>query len=127
MREPVAGLPSSLREPLLESMQGSPLRVVAEHHGYSESTAHRRIAEAATNSGPASRRGPKKAPGFLSSRGPMPCWNVRSACSKIPPCPLLPPWTERGETSSELSMRQGSQPDRLLRHSSSQSWTSGVA
>ena len=39
-------LPTSLREPLLESMQGHPLREIAEDLGYSESTAHRRIKEA---------------------------------------------------------------------------------
>ena len=39
-------LPESLRGPLLESMQGHPLREIAEHLGYSESTAHRRIEEA---------------------------------------------------------------------------------
>ena len=39
-------LPISLRGPLLESAQGHPLRAIAEDHGYSESTAHRRIAEA---------------------------------------------------------------------------------
>jgi len=39
-------LPPSLRGPLLESMQGHPLREIAEHLGYSESTAHRRIKEA---------------------------------------------------------------------------------
>lgn len=36
-------LPTSLREPLMASMQGHPLREIAEHLGYSESTAHRRI------------------------------------------------------------------------------------
>lgn len=39
-------LPSSLREPLRASMQGHPLREIAEDLGYSESTAHRRIREA---------------------------------------------------------------------------------
>ena len=39
-------LPPSLRGPLLESMQGRPLREIAEDLGYSESTAHRRIKEA---------------------------------------------------------------------------------
>lgn len=39
-------LPPSLREPLVASMQGHPLRVIAEDLGYSESTAHRRIKEA---------------------------------------------------------------------------------
>lgn len=39
-------LPESLRGPLLESMQGHPLREIAEDLGYSESTAHRRIKEA---------------------------------------------------------------------------------
>lgn len=39
-------LPPSLRGPLLESMQGHPLREIAEDLGYSESTAHRRIKEA---------------------------------------------------------------------------------
>jgi RNA polymerase sigma factor (sigma-70 family) len=36
-------LPTSLREPLSASMQGHPLREIAEDLGYSESTAHRRI------------------------------------------------------------------------------------
>lgn len=36
-------LPPSLREPLRSSMQGQPLRTIAEDLGYSESTAHRRI------------------------------------------------------------------------------------
>lgn len=36
-------LPTSLREPLMASMQGQPLREIAEDLGYSESTAHRRI------------------------------------------------------------------------------------
>lgn len=36
-------LPTSLREPLMASMQGHPLREIAEDLGYSESTAHRRI------------------------------------------------------------------------------------
>ena len=39
-------LPDSLRGPLLESMQGHPLREIADGLGYSESTAHRRIIEA---------------------------------------------------------------------------------
>ncbi|SHJ72201.1 RNA polymerase sigma factor, sigma-70 family [Tessaracoccus bendigoensis DSM 12906] len=39
-------LPTSLREPLSASMQGHPLREIAEDLGYSESTAHRRIKEA---------------------------------------------------------------------------------
>lgn len=39
-------LPTSLREPLMASMQGHPLRLIAEDLGYSESTAHRRIKEA---------------------------------------------------------------------------------
>lgn len=39
-------LPTSLREPLLESMEGHPIRTIAEEHGYSQSTAHRRVAEA---------------------------------------------------------------------------------
>lgn len=39
-------LPTSLREPLMASMQGHPLREIAEDLGYSESTAHRRIKEA---------------------------------------------------------------------------------
>ena len=39
-------LPTSLREPLMASMQGHPLRLIAEDLGYSESTAHRRITEA---------------------------------------------------------------------------------
>ena len=39
-------LPPSLRDPLVASMQGHPLRVIAEDLGYSESTAHRRIKEA---------------------------------------------------------------------------------
>ena len=39
-------LPPSLRGPLLESMQGRPLREIAEDLGYSESTAHRRVKEA---------------------------------------------------------------------------------
>ena len=39
-------LPPSLREPLMASMQGHPLREIAEDLGYSESTAHRRIKEA---------------------------------------------------------------------------------
>lgn len=39
-------LPPSLREPLAASMQGYPLREIAEDLGYSESTAHRRIKEA---------------------------------------------------------------------------------
>ncbi len=38
-------LPTSLREPLMASMQGHPLREIAEDLGYSESTARRRIAE----------------------------------------------------------------------------------
>jgi RNA polymerase sigma factor (sigma-70 family) len=42
----VGQLPPSLREPLEASMQGHPLRVIAEDLGYSESTAHRRINEA---------------------------------------------------------------------------------
>ena len=39
-------LPTSLREPLMASMQGHPLRAIAQDLGYSESTAHRRINEA---------------------------------------------------------------------------------
>lgn len=39
-------LPTSLREPLMASMQGHPLREIAEDLGYSESTAHRRIKDA---------------------------------------------------------------------------------
>jgi RNA polymerase sigma factor (sigma-70 family) len=39
-------LPPSLREPLAASMQGYPLREIAEDLGYSESTAHRRIKQA---------------------------------------------------------------------------------
>ena len=39
-------LPTSLREPLMASMQGHPLREIAEDLGYSESSAHRRIKEA---------------------------------------------------------------------------------
>lgn len=39
-------LPPSLRDPLVASMQGHPLRVIAEDLGYSESTAHRRIKKA---------------------------------------------------------------------------------
>ena len=39
-------LPRSLREPLLSSMQGHPVRAIAEDLGYSQSTAHRRINEA---------------------------------------------------------------------------------
>ena len=42
----VEQLPPSLREPLIASLQGHPMRVIAEDLGYSESTAHRRIAEA---------------------------------------------------------------------------------
>jgi RNA polymerase sigma factor (sigma-70 family) len=44
--EAVGQLPTSLREPLMASMQGHPLREIAEDLGYSESTAHRRIKEA---------------------------------------------------------------------------------
>lgn len=44
--EAVGQLPPSLREPLLESMQGHPVRRVAEDFGFSESTARRRISEA---------------------------------------------------------------------------------
>jgi len=39
-------LPTSLREPLMASMQGRPLREIARDLGYSESTAHRRVNEA---------------------------------------------------------------------------------
>ena len=39
-------LPPSLRGPLKASMQGHPLRAIAEDLGYSESTAHRRINKA---------------------------------------------------------------------------------
>ena len=42
----VEQLPPSLREPLLESIKGQPLRAIAEDFGYSESTAHRRVNEA---------------------------------------------------------------------------------
>ncbi len=42
----VEQLPPSLREPLMESMQGHPMRVIAEDLGYSESTVHRRIKDA---------------------------------------------------------------------------------
>ncbi|MHA6522942.1 RNA polymerase sigma factor [Tessaracoccus sp. G1721] len=42
----VEQLPPSLREPLIASLQGHPMRVIAEDLGYSESTAHRRIKEA---------------------------------------------------------------------------------
>ena len=42
----VGQLPPSLREPLLDSMQGHPVRMVAEDFGFSESTARRRINEA---------------------------------------------------------------------------------
>jgi RNA polymerase sigma factor (sigma-70 family) len=42
----VEQLPASLRAPLLASIEGKPMRVIAEDLGYSESTAHRRIAEA---------------------------------------------------------------------------------
>jgi DNA-directed RNA polymerase specialized sigma24 family protein len=42
----VGRLPPSLREPLLESMHGHPVRRVAEDFGFSESTARRRISEA---------------------------------------------------------------------------------
>jgi DNA-directed RNA polymerase specialized sigma24 family protein len=52
-RQSVAGiaraveqLPASLREPLLASIKGNPMRAIADDLGYSESTAHRRIAEA---------------------------------------------------------------------------------
>jgi len=52
-RQAVAGiaraveqLPASLREPLLASIKGNPMRAIADDFGYSESTAHRRIAEA---------------------------------------------------------------------------------
>ena len=39
-------LPTSLREPMMASMRGHPLRQIAAELGYSESTAHRRIKEA---------------------------------------------------------------------------------
>jgi len=42
----VEQLPASLREPLLASIKGNPLRAIADDLGYSESTAHRRIKEA---------------------------------------------------------------------------------
>jgi len=42
----VGQLPPSLRQPLLASMEGHPLRAIAEDLGYSESTAHRRVREA---------------------------------------------------------------------------------
>jgi DNA-directed RNA polymerase specialized sigma24 family protein len=42
----VEQLPASLRQPLLASMKGSPMRAIADDLGYSESTAHRRIAKA---------------------------------------------------------------------------------
>ncbi len=42
----VEQLPPSLREPLMASLQGHPMRVIGEELGYSESTAHRRIKEA---------------------------------------------------------------------------------
>ncbi len=42
----VEQLPATLREPLLASMKGNPMRAIADDLGYSESTAHRRIAEA---------------------------------------------------------------------------------
>ena len=52
-RQSVAGiaraveqLPASLREPLLASIKGNPMRAIADDLGYSESTAHRRVAEA---------------------------------------------------------------------------------
>lgn len=46
IQEAVGRLSPSLREPLLESMQGHPVRMVAEDLGFSESTARRRINEA---------------------------------------------------------------------------------
>nr|NLI49026.1 sigma-70 family RNA polymerase sigma factor [Propionibacterium sp.] len=42
----VERLPASLREPLVASMKGNPMRAIADDLGYSESTAHRRINEA---------------------------------------------------------------------------------
>lgn len=42
----VEQLPASLREPLLASIKGMPMRAIANDLGYSESTAHRRINEA---------------------------------------------------------------------------------
>ncbi len=42
----VEQLPASLREPLLASIKGTSRRAIADDLGYSESTAHRRIAEA---------------------------------------------------------------------------------
>ena len=42
----VEQLPASLREPLLASIKGMPMREIANDLGYSESTAHRRINEA---------------------------------------------------------------------------------
>jgi len=46
IEEAVGRLPPSLREPLLESVQGHPMRLIAEDFGFSESTARRRINEA---------------------------------------------------------------------------------
>ena len=46
IKQALEQLPPSLRGPLVESMQGHPLREIAEDLGYSESTAHRRIKEA---------------------------------------------------------------------------------
>ena len=46
IKQALGQLPTSLREPLMASMQGHPLREIAEDLGYSESTAHRRIKEA---------------------------------------------------------------------------------
>lgn len=46
IKQAVERLPRSLQGPLLESMRGSPARVVADDLGVSESTARRRIQEA---------------------------------------------------------------------------------
>ena len=46
IRRALAHLPASLRDPLLESMQGVPARAIADDFACSQSTVHRRIKEA---------------------------------------------------------------------------------
>ena len=95
-------LPPSLREPLMASMQGHPLREIAQDLGYSESTAHRRINEAREHLREELAPTVVEPPGCPSIRGPIRCWNARSACS-----------TKRRRPRSMWS-RSGGPPDESL-------------
>jgi len=91
-------LPTSLREPLMASMQGHPLREIAEDLGSSESTAHRRL-----------RAAREKIRDTLAARADDGAWVTDTSVAD----PLL----ERSQSLYESMFAPSSDPDPVRRPS----------